>query len=92
MSARLSRTRRREATRARDRLVYDELFVLQVGLALRRRAQEAGQHGQPLQTDGDLTKRLLASLPFQLTGAQSRVMAEIGADLARVIGSLWEDR
>jgi ATP-dependent DNA helicase RecG len=74
---------RKEATRARDRLVYDELFVLQVGLALRRRAQEAGQHGQPLQTDGDLTKRLLASLPFQPTGAQSRVMAEIGADLSR---------
>ena len=74
---------RSEASRARDRLVYDELFVLQVGLALRRRAQEAGQHGQPLQNDGDLTKRLLASLPFQPTGAQSRVMAEIGADLAR---------
>jgi ATP-dependent DNA helicase RecG len=74
---------RAEATRARDRLVYDELFVLQVGLALRRRAQEAGQHGRALQTDGDLTKRLLASLPYQLTGAQSRVMAEIGADLAR---------
>jgi ATP-dependent DNA helicase RecG len=74
---------RKEANRARDRLVYDELFVLQVGLALRRRAQEAGQHGQPLQTDGDLTKRLLASLPFQPTAAQSRVMAEIGADLAR---------
>jgi ATP-dependent DNA helicase RecG len=74
---------RAEAYRARDRLVYDELFVLQVGLALRRRAQEAGQHGQPLQHDGDLTKRLLASLPFQPTGAQSRAMAEIGADLAR---------
>src|SRR6266508_4349722 len=67
---------RAEANRARDRLVYDELFVLQVGLALRRRALEAGQHGQPLQTDGDLTKRLLASLPFQPTAA-------IGADLAR---------
>src|SRR6266545_4566533 len=74
---------RAEATRARDRLVYDELFVLQVGLALRRRALEAGQHGQPLQTDGDLTKRLLASLPFQPTAAQSRAVAEIGADLAR---------
>ena len=74
---------RSEAGKAHDRLVYDELFVLQVGLALRRRAQEAGQHGQPLQTDGDLTKRLLASLPYQLTAAQSRVMAEIGADLAR---------
>jgi len=74
---------RAEATRARDRLVYDELFVLQVGLALRRRALEAGQHGQPLQADGDLTKRLLASLPFLPTGAQSRAIAEIGADLGR---------
>src|SRR4029450_9798544 len=74
---------RSESTRARDRLVYDELFVLQVGLALRRRAQEAGQHRRALQTDGALTKRLLASLPYQLTGAQSRVMAEIGNDLAR---------
>jgi ATP-dependent DNA helicase RecG len=74
---------RAEATRARDRLVYDELFVLQVGLALRRRALEAGQHGQPLQADADLTKRLLASLPFQPTGAQSRAIAEIGADLGR---------
>jgi ATP-dependent DNA helicase RecG len=71
------------AARARDRLVYDELFVLQVGLALRRRALDAGQRGQPLQTDGDLTKRLLASLPFQLTGAQSRALTEIGGDLAR---------
>jgi ATP-dependent DNA helicase RecG len=74
---------RAEAGRARDRLVYDELFVLQVGLALRRRALEAGQRGQPLQTDGHLTKQLLASLPFQPTGAQSRAIAEIGADLAR---------
>ena len=74
---------RSKATRARDRLVYDELFVLQVGLALRRRALEAGQHGRPVETDGDLTKRLLASLPFTPTDAQRRVMAEIGADLAR---------
>jgi ATP-dependent DNA helicase RecG len=74
---------RAQAARARDRLVYDELFVLQVGLALRRRAQEAGQHGRPLQTDGDLTKRLLASLPFTPTTAQSRVIAEIATDLAR---------
>jgi ATP-dependent DNA helicase RecG len=76
-------TDRGQAARARDRLVYDELFVLQVGLALRRRALEAGQHGQALQTDGDLTKRLLASLPFQPTGAQSRAIGEIAADLAR---------
>ncbi|HYT26094.1 MAG TPA: LAGLIDADG family homing endonuclease, partial [Actinomycetota bacterium] len=71
--------------RARDRLVYDELLVLQVGLALRRRALATGETGHALATDGDVTKRLLASLPFTPTGAQSRAMAEIGADLARPV-------
>jgi ATP-dependent DNA helicase RecG len=71
------------AGRARQRLVYDELFVLQVGLALRRRAQTDQERGNPLQAEGELTKRLLSSLPFKPTGAQVRAMAEIGADLAR---------
>jgi ATP-dependent DNA helicase RecG len=71
------------AGRARRRLVYDELFVLQVGLALRRRAQADQERGNALQPDGELTKRLIGSLPFKPTGAQFRAMAEIGADLAR---------
>jgi ATP-dependent DNA helicase RecG len=71
------------AGRARERLVYDELFVLQVGLALRRRAQADQERGNALQPDGELTKRLIGSLPFKPTGAQCRAMAEIGADLAR---------
>jgi ATP-dependent DNA helicase RecG len=69
--------------RARDRLVYDELFVLQVGLALRRRALSGQEHGPQLQRDGELTKTLISSLPFRLTRAQSRSIAEIGADVGR---------
>jgi ATP-dependent DNA helicase RecG len=69
--------------RARERLVYDELFVLQVGLALRRRAMADQEHGHQLQRDGELTKTLISSLPFRLTRAQSRAIAEIGADLGR---------
>jgi ATP-dependent DNA helicase RecG len=69
--------------RARERLVYDELFVLQVGLALRRRAQATQERGHSLQPEGELTKGLLSSLPFRPTRAQARAMAEIGADLAR---------
>ena len=65
------------------RLVYDELFVLQVGLALRRRALAEGERGHPLRADGPLTEQLLASLPFTPTKAQSRAMAEIGEDLGR---------
>jgi ATP-dependent DNA helicase RecG len=66
---------------ARTRLVYDELFVLQAGLALRRRAQTEGERGRPLEVDGELTKALLDTIPFEPTGAQRRVMAEIGQDL-----------
>ena len=69
--------------RARRRLVYDELFVLQVGLALRRRALAESERGHALRPDGPLTEQLLASLPFTPTKAQSRAMAEIGEDLAR---------
>jgi len=69
--------------RARRRLVYDELFILQVGLALRRRALAEGERGHPLRADGPLTQQLLESLPFTPTRAQSRAMAEIGEDLAR---------
>jgi ATP-dependent DNA helicase RecG len=70
---------------ARDRLVYDELLVLQVGLALRRRALATGQTGHALAADGHLTKQLLSTLPFTPTRAQTRAMAEIGADLARSV-------
>src|SRR6266540_1876818 len=71
--------------RARDRLVYDELFVLQVGLALRRRAQASQERGHSLQPEGELTKGLLSSLPFRPTRAQARAMAEIGAGEVDVV-------
>ncbi|HKE99295.1 MAG TPA: helicase-related protein [Actinomycetes bacterium] len=68
---------------ARRRLVYDELFVLQVALALKRRATAHNERGAPLDVDGPLTKALLDRLPFRPTGAQRRVIAEIGGDLGR---------
>jgi ATP-dependent DNA helicase RecG len=69
---------------ARDRLVYDELLALQVGLQRRRvrlESESAGLVQEP--ADGGLADRLLDALPFRPTGAQERAFAEIGADLAR---------
>jgi ATP-dependent DNA helicase RecG len=63
-------------------LVFDELFFLQLGMALRRRAVEL-EPGRALPERGTLTGRLRALLPFQLTGAQERVVREILADMAR---------
>jgi ATP-dependent DNA helicase RecG len=68
---------------ARDRLVYDELLSLQVGLQQRRHRLESEAVGlaQP-PLAGGLAQRFVAGLPFAPTGAQSRAFDGIGADLA----------
>jgi ATP-dependent DNA helicase RecG len=63
-------------------LVFDELFFLQLGMALRRRSVEI-ESGLALPAQGTLTPQLERLLPFQLTGAQRRVLAEIDADMAK---------
>ena len=63
-------------------LVFDELFFLQLGMALRRRSVEI-ESGLSLPARGTLSARLDAVLPFRLTGAQQRVLAEIYADMAK---------
>ncbi len=68
---------------ARRRLVFDEFFYLQLGLlqrrlAYRERAQSLPRY-QP--AAGELLDRFYQILPFQLTGAQQRVVNEILADL-----------
>ena len=78
---------------ARTRLVFDEFLLLQLGLAQRRRQLKAGQALPLTVVDpaarpadpaaADLVGRFLALLPFALTGAQQRVLAEIRADLGR---------
>jgi ATP-dependent DNA helicase RecG len=65
---------------ARDRLVYEELFSIQILMALRRKSRQ-DLPGVVLNKPGDLTARLVAGLPFQLTGAQRRVLREILADM-----------
>lgn len=66
--------------RARQRLAYDEFFVLQCVVALRR-LSHVSTHRQRPKRAGDLVQRWLDSLPVKLTGAQQRVMREIDADL-----------
>jgi len=68
--------------RARRRLAFDELFLAQVVLLQRKRAwQSAPAH--PIPTDRTLLDAFLASLPFELTGAQRRALEEVLADIAR---------
>ncbi|MGP0029733.1 MAG: ATP-dependent DNA helicase RecG [Acidimicrobiales bacterium] len=76
---------------ARRRLVFDELFRLQLALVLRRRAFEHNARAlrhrvSPLEItgakSGTLVERFLAGLPFALTRAQRQALAVIVADLA----------
>lgn len=71
------------AHRARQRLVYEELFYFQLLLALRRQQSKAVQKPQPLVETGKLTRPFLNQLGFELTPAQIRVISEIKADMAK---------
>ncbi len=68
-------------TAAHRTLIMDELFVLQLGLALRRQGL-ALEPAPVLIGTGRLTGALRARLPFTLTAAQERAVADIAADLA----------
>ena len=74
-----------EVGEARRRLVFDELFRLQLALVLRKRAIERTETGVAHTIDGPLLTGFTDRLPFELTGAQRRVIDEIRADLARPI-------
>ncbi len=68
---------------ARHRLVFDELFALQLTLAKRRHAFEQEEKALSLDTTNNpLVEKLRENLPFKLTAAQERVFKEIARDLA----------
>ena len=67
---------------ARERLRWDEAFVLQVALARRRAAESALPAVPRRPSDGGLLAAFDAGLPFTLTEGQEAVSAEIFADLA----------
>lgn len=69
------------ATPARRRLAYDELLASQLALALTR-ARQRRKAGRVNAGDGSLVARISEGLPFALTGAQARAVAEIRGDLA----------
>jgi ATP-dependent DNA helicase RecG len=65
---------------ARRRLAFDELLANQLALGLLRQRTHGG--GRALKATGSLRQRVLAALPFRLTPAQERALAEIDTDLA----------
>jgi len=67
-------------TPAHIRLIFDELFFVELGLELKRREQKA-QTGIAFQIDDRSRQAIKKILPFHPTGAQKRVLKEIASDM-----------
>jgi ATP-dependent DNA helicase RecG len=70
------------ATPGHERLILEELYLLELGLALRGDERRRAP-GTAMRVDGPRVRTALRELPFALTGAQQRAWREIAADLAR---------
>src|SRR5207253_7016301 len=73
-----------EAELGRRRLAFDELLLLQIGIARRAREREATlapSLGEP----GDLALRYRKALPFALTPHQEQAIRELDVDLGRTV-------
>ncbi len=68
--------------RARRRLAFDEFLLIQLGV-LRQRNQWKAKTGHAVKIDQELLERFIASLPFELTGAQKRALSSILDELKR---------
>ncbi|MGH2728256.1 MAG: ATP-dependent DNA helicase RecG, partial [Actinomycetota bacterium] len=68
---------------AKRRLTFEELFVLEAGLAVRKLRLEREVRGLEHTGGAELVERFLDSLPFRPTGAQRRTIAEIARDMAQ---------
>ncbi|MEN6466551.1 MAG: ATP-dependent DNA helicase RecG [Syntrophaceae bacterium] len=70
------------ATAAFRRLVFDDFFYFELGMALRKKSTVL-EKGISFRPGGKLLERFFGSLPFKLTGAQRRVLGQIQADMGR---------
>ena len=71
-----------QLARAVERLKFDELFTLELGVAFRKHRLESERTGVAHHADGVLTDRLTATTPFEPTKAQLRAIEEVGEAMA----------
>ncbi|MFA5078877.1 MAG: ATP-dependent DNA helicase RecG [Dehalococcoidia bacterium] len=71
--------------RARQRLAFDELFLLQIGVLNKKRDWQEEQPGRGFHIRREDIQGFIDALPFKLTSAQLRVIDEICRDLQREV-------
>jgi len=72
-----------KAQQARRTLVFEELFMLTLGVALRRAQVAQGAQSKRLLLAPAIEKRIAARLPFQLTAEQDKAFREIASDMGK---------
>ncbi len=68
---------------ARRRIAYDELFLMQLAIALKRNRAMTTDRAVPLPSSEEIDRHIRRRFPFALTAAQDRAIGEVVADLAR---------
>lgn len=72
-------------TLGQERIVFDELFLIQLALFYKRKQTKNISKGIKLKTRGTLIKQFMQGLAFDLTNAQSKVLANIMNDLEKPV-------
>jgi ATP-dependent DNA helicase RecG len=73
----------KKLAQAKRRLKYDELFLMQLGLALRRYKAQHFSTARPCVCSDQIDRRIRKRFPFLLTEDQNNCIAEIAADMSR---------
>jgi ATP-dependent DNA helicase RecG len=69
---------------AQQRLIFEEFFLFQIGLVLRKRRAELELKSRAVRITDSIRDAVRRVLPFKLTGDQKKVIAEIVADMQRL--------
>ncbi len=71
-----------DAKSGKRRISFDELFLLQLGVMVKRHQRRDTMHAPILRWDNEVKSRIAARIPFTLTEAQDRVIEEIACDIS----------
>ena len=71
--------------KAKHRLKFDELFLMQLGLALRRHRHSRFASARPMKSSEEIDRRIRRRFPFLLTADQDGAIAEIVADMQKAV-------
>ena len=72
-----------DVDQAKERIAFQELLSIQLAVLGRKREARQRADAPPIPMPGDFLDRFIGALPFQLTGAQQRVLTEIRNDMFR---------